>query len=161
MKRVLAAMAIAGGALLVLAQNRMNYPLVSQDNGTGIARYAGQPLPPGLAAGLGDILTEARRAQAVFAAGDDAGVAAPVEAGLTSLHALRGHLGGLGLSDAGRFEIDFRLKLKERDFEDAVLAAHNLTLDALADDGRHANEIARLLQRPAGEIELILALRPK
>src|SRR5258706_3967974 len=32
---------------------------------------------------------------------------------------------------------------------------------ALADEGRHANEIARLLQRPAGAIELILALRPK
>jgi phage shock protein A len=30
---------------------------------------------------------------------------------------------------------------------------------ALADEGRAANEIARLLQRPAGEIELILALR--
>ncbi len=31
----------------------------------------------------------------------------------------------------------------------------------LADQGRHANEIARLLHRPAGEIELILALRAK
>jgi len=32
---------------------------------------------------------------------------------------------------------------------------------ALADEGKTANEIARLLHRPAGEIELILALRPK
>lgn len=31
---------------------------------------------------------------------------------------------------------------------------------ALADDGRSANEIARLLNRSMGEIELILALRP-
>ena len=33
MRRVLAVMVIAGGSLLVLAQNRMNYSLVSQDNG--------------------------------------------------------------------------------------------------------------------------------
>src|SRR6201997_2362635 len=33
MRRVLAVAVIAGGSLLVLAQNRMNYSLVSQDNG--------------------------------------------------------------------------------------------------------------------------------
>ena len=33
MRRVLAVMAIAGGSLLILAQNRMNYSLVSQENG--------------------------------------------------------------------------------------------------------------------------------
>jgi hypothetical protein len=32
---------------------------------------------------------------------------------------------------------------------------------ALSDEGRSAQEIARLLSRPAGEVELILALRPK
>lgn len=32
---------------------------------------------------------------------------------------------------------------------------------SLADEGKGANEIARILQRPAGEIELILALRPR
>ena len=41
----------------------------------------------------------------------------------------------MGLTDAARYEIDFRLKLKERDYEDAVLAAHGLTFDAVADDG--------------------------
>ena len=41
----------------------------------------------------------------------------------------------MGLSDAARYEIDFRLKLKERDYQDAVLAAHGLTFDAVADDG--------------------------
>ena len=39
------------------------------------------------------------------------------------------------LSDAARYEIDFRLRLKERDYEDAVLAAHGVTFDAVADDG--------------------------
>ena len=39
------------------------------------------------------------------------------------------------LSDAARYEIDFRLQIKERDYQDAVLAAHGLTFDAVADDG--------------------------
>ena len=39
------------------------------------------------------------------------------------------------MSDSARYEIDFRLKIKERDYEDAVLAAHGLTFDAVADDG--------------------------
>jgi hypothetical protein len=41
----------------------------------------------------------------------------------------------MGLSDSARFEIDFRLKLKEQDYENAVLLAHGLTFDAVADDG--------------------------
>ena len=51
------------------------------------------------------------------------------------MRALRAQLGSMGLSDAARYEIDFRLKLKERDYQDAVLAAHGLTFDAVADDG--------------------------
>ena len=39
------------------------------------------------------------------------------------------------LSDAARYEIDFRLAIKERDYQDAVLAAHGVTFDAVADDG--------------------------
>ena len=41
----------------------------------------------------------------------------------------------MGLDDSARYEIDFRLSIKERDYEDAVLAAHGLTFDAVADDG--------------------------
>ncbi len=41
----------------------------------------------------------------------------------------------MGMADSARYEIDFRLRLKERDYEDAVLAAHGLSFDAVADDG--------------------------
>jgi hypothetical protein len=41
----------------------------------------------------------------------------------------------MGLSDDAKYEIDFRLAQKERNFEDAVIAAHGLTFEALADDG--------------------------
>ena len=102
---------------------------------TSIAQYAGANPPAALTSGLAAILGEGERAQSAFASGNDAGTAAPVEAGLTALRALRSQLGGMGLSDGARYEIDFRLNLKERDYEDAVLAAHSLTFDALADDG--------------------------
>ncbi len=39
------------------------------------------------------------------------------------------------LSDSARYEVDFRLNTKERDYEDALVAAHGLTFDAVADDG--------------------------
>jgi len=100
-----------------------------------LAQYAGSNPPPALTNGLAAVVENARRAQSAFAAGNDAGTAAPVEAGLAALRALRGQLGSMGLSDAARYEIDFRLKNKERDFEDAVLAAHQVTFDAVADDG--------------------------
>jgi hypothetical protein len=84
---------------------------------------------------LAGIAAEGKRAQAAFAAGDDAGSAAPAEAGLLAVRALRAQLPSLGLSDSALYEIEFRLKLKERDYQDAVLAAHGVTFDALADDG--------------------------
>ena len=61
--------------------------------------------------------------------------AAPIEAGLTAVRSLLSQLGTMGLSDAARYEIDFRLQQKERDYEDAVIAAHGLTFEAIADDG--------------------------
>jgi len=101
----------------------------------GLAQFAG-PNPPGaLSAGLAAIADAAKRAQKAFDSGDDTGTAAPVEAGLTALRALRAQLPTLGLTDLARYEIDFRLQIKEGDYQNAVLAAHGLTFDAVADDG--------------------------
>ncbi|MEO8594836.1 MAG: PIG-L family deacetylase [Candidatus Solibacter sp.] len=102
---------------------------------TGIAQYAGANPPQSLTSALSAILAEAKKAEAAFTAGNDAGVAGPVEAGLTALRTLRGQLGSMGLSEVARYEIEFRLKLKERDYEDAVLLAHGVTVDALSEDG--------------------------
>jgi hypothetical protein len=100
-----------------------------------VAQFAGPKPPEALTAGLEGIVNDAKRAEIAFEAGNDAGAAGPVEAGLAKLRALRAGLGSLGLSDAARYEIDFRLGNKERDYEEAVLAAHYMTFDALADDG--------------------------
>ena len=101
----------------------------------GLVQYAGPTPPDALKAGLSAIAEQAERAKQAFEDGQDAATAAPIEAGLTALRTLRGQLGSMRLNAAARYEIDFRLKNKERDYEDAVLAAHQVTFDAVADDG--------------------------
>ncbi len=100
-----------------------------------LAQYAGPNPPAALTSAIAAIAEEAKKAQAAFDDGNDAGTAAPVEAGLADVRSLRAQLGSMSLSDSARYEIDYRLKNKERDYEDAVLIAHGLTFDAVADDG--------------------------
>src|SRR5204863_2943043 len=47
----------------------------------------------------------------------------------------RRQLADAGLSDDVRLNIDARLKTKEEEFQQAVLLAHGVRVDALADDG--------------------------
>lgn len=100
-----------------------------------LTQYAGADPPLALKTGLVTIIDQAQLAQRAFAAGNDDATAAPIEMGLSALRALRAQLGSIGLSDSARYEIDFRLKTKEQDYENAVLAAHGLSFEALADDG--------------------------
>jgi LmbE family N-acetylglucosaminyl deacetylase len=102
---------------------------------TATAQYAGANPPAALTLALAAIVADARRAQEAFANGNDAATAAPIEAGLLAIRSLRSQLGSMGLADSARYEIDFRLNLKERDYENAALIAHGLTFDAVADDG--------------------------
>jgi hypothetical protein len=103
---------------------------------TGLAqRFAGPNPPAALTTALAGIADQAQRAMQAFGAGNDAGTAAPIEAGLTGVRALRGQLASMGLSDSARYEIDFRLQTTEKDFENAVIAAHGLTFFAVANDG--------------------------
>ena len=48
---------------------------------------------------------------------------------------LRRDLAGMGLAEDARFEIDFRLAQKESQFIDALVAATDLRLEAIANDG--------------------------
>jgi LmbE family N-acetylglucosaminyl deacetylase len=100
-----------------------------------LVAYAGSNPPAALVNAMGAIAADAGQARKAFDSGDDAATAAPVESGLSAIRALRSQLGGMALDDAARYEIDFRLRSKERDYEDAVLAAHGLSFDAVADDG--------------------------
>ncbi len=101
-----------------------------------IAQYAGPNPPAALVAGIGSIAADARAARSAFDSGNDAATAQPIEAGLAAIRNLRAQLTKIdGLSDLARYEIDFRLRLKERDYQDAVLEAHGLSFDAVSDDG--------------------------
>jgi hypothetical protein len=101
----------------------------------GLARYAGPNPPQALTAGLAAVSDAGRRAQERFGAGDDAGTAEPLEAGLTAIRALRAGLATMGLSADARYEVDFRLEAEEHDYENAVIAAHGLSFTAVANDG--------------------------
>ena len=101
-----------------------------------LAQYAGPNPPAALTSAIGAIAADAKAARNAFDSGNDAATAQPIEAGLAAIRALRAQLASMGgLDDSARYEIDFRLRLKERDYEDAVLAAHGLSFDAVADDG--------------------------
>ena len=101
----------------------------------GLAKYAGANPPAALTNGLAAVADQAVRAKQAFDSGNDAATAAPIEAGLAALRVLRGQLGSMGLSDEARYELDFRLKIKEQDYEKAVLAAHGMSFNAIANDG--------------------------
>ena len=100
-----------------------------------LSKYAGPNPPQALTSALAAITAEGQKAQAAFAAGNDAATAAPIEAGLTLVRDLASKLPSLGLSESAAYEIQFRLNRKERDYQDAVLAAHGITFEALSDDG--------------------------
>jgi hypothetical protein len=102
---------------------------------TGLAQFAGSNPPEALKVGLAAIAEQAQRASQLFENGNDSAAAVPIEAGLVALRALRAQLGSMGLSDTARYEIDYRLRFKEQDYQDAVLAAHGISFEALADDG--------------------------
>ncbi|MFN8058433.1 MAG: PIG-L family deacetylase [Vicinamibacterales bacterium] len=104
-------------------------------NVTSLAGYAGDRAPEGLVKGLQTIDTRAKAAQAAFTSGDRKAVPAHVAAGLTAVRGLRASLGSLGLDESARFEIDFKLREEEKDFERALLSSRGVRTEALADDG--------------------------
>jgi hypothetical protein len=55
--------------------------------------------------------------------------------GLSAVRALRSGLGSMGLNDIGKYEIEFRLAQKEQQYQQAILLAQGLRIDAIADDG--------------------------
>jgi LmbE family N-acetylglucosaminyl deacetylase len=101
----------------------------------GLAHFVRGTPPDALVSGLAAIAQQAHAAEKAFNERGPAASEAPVLAGLTALRALRTRLGSLGLDESGAFEIDYRLKIKETDFEAAALQAQALRVDILSDDG--------------------------
>ena len=101
----------------------------------GLARFAGPQPPRDLVVELAILSRHAASALQAFGRGAVPEQRAAVLTGLGAVRSLRGRLATLGLSSDAAYEIDFRLEQKERQLEEAVLLAHELRLEVLADDG--------------------------
>jgi LmbE family N-acetylglucosaminyl deacetylase len=102
---------------------------------TALARFAGGQPPAALAATLEAITAHIDAAGAAIATGGQAASAPALAAGLAAVRELRASLASMGLDDAARYEIDFRLEQKEQQFQAALALSHGVRLEALADDG--------------------------
>ena len=104
---------------------------------TGLARFA----PTHRAALLPALSAIAAHVEAARVGLDTRGAAAAVPhlaAGLSAVRALRGQVtqpSQAGGDGSELFEVDFRLGLKEQQFQQALLAASGIRLEALASDG--------------------------
>jgi LmbE family N-acetylglucosaminyl deacetylase len=101
----------------------------------GLAQFAGPRPPRDLTNGLTAIATAVYDAQKRFEAIGDEATLQPLLTGLRAVRALRAQLAKLPLDQTARFEIDFRLRQKEREFQQAIPLANGVRLEALADDG--------------------------
>jgi LmbE family N-acetylglucosaminyl deacetylase len=100
-----------------------------------LASFAGARPPKDLTEGLRVISTSALTAQRIFDAGNDEGTLKPLLDGLFAVRVLRRELRAMPIEEAGRFELDFRLRQKEGEFQQAALVAGAVKIEALADDG--------------------------
>ena len=101
-----------------------------------LAQFVGAKPPKGLTEGLNAVSAAVQAAQKKFdTESDDAAVVPPLVAGLHTVRVVRSQLRALPLDEAPRYEIDFRLRQKEREFQQALIAASGIRVEALADDG--------------------------
>jgi LmbE family N-acetylglucosaminyl deacetylase len=100
-----------------------------------LSQFAGPRPPKDLVDGLASIAAAVQSAQKRFDSAQDEGAVGPLVIGLHAVRVLRAQLRAMTLDDAARFEIDFRLRQKEREFQQAIIIANGLRIDAFADDG--------------------------
>ena len=101
----------------------------------GLARFAGSRPPRELTSGLAAVAAAVENAMKRFEHETDQATVQPLLAGLRAVRALRGQLRGLPLDEDARFEVDYRLRQKESEFQQAIVIANGVRVEALADDG--------------------------
>jgi LmbE family N-acetylglucosaminyl deacetylase len=97
-----------------------------------LARFAAPNPPPDLTGRLDAVANAITDAGRRLRTDGPEGAAASLAAGLRQVRELRAKLPSLGIDP---FEIDFRLKQTEAKFEQALVLAHSLRIEVLADDG--------------------------
>jgi LmbE family N-acetylglucosaminyl deacetylase len=100
-----------------------------------LAKFVTGRVPKDLNDGLVVIGNSAQIAQRIFDTVNDEATLKPLLDGLFAVRALRRELRGMAIDDAAKFEIDFRLRQKEGEFQQAALVAAGIKVEVLADDG--------------------------
>ena len=98
-----------------------------------LLRFAGPNAPADFGPRLDAVAAAVVAARQALAAAGTASAAAPLARGLTAVRDLRGALSAL--DQAARYELDFRLAQKEDQFEQALMLAADVRLEAIARDG--------------------------
>jgi LmbE family N-acetylglucosaminyl deacetylase len=101
----------------------------------GLAKYTGARVPKDLTEGLAVISNAVQATQKSFDTVNDEATVKPILDGLFAVRVLRRELRNMPIDDAGKYEIDFRLRQKEGEFQQAALLANGVKIEALADDG--------------------------
>jgi LmbE family N-acetylglucosaminyl deacetylase len=101
----------------------------------GLARFAGPAAPDALKGLLAGLTQDLRAAMQAMTTQGSRGAVTPLVSGLKDVREARRQLPALKLGEVARYEIDVRLARKERQFQDALLVAAAVRVDALADDG--------------------------
>jgi LmbE family N-acetylglucosaminyl deacetylase len=96
---------------------------------------AGQAAVAQLGEGLDRISAAVAEARKALSSGGEAATLPPLTTALRTLREVRASLATMGLSDAARYEIDFRLGQKEPQFAQALMLAADVRIDAVARDG--------------------------
>ncbi len=101
----------------------------------GLVQFAGVRPPQDLVSGLATVASAVQDAQKKFDGGPHEATLPPLLSGLHAVRALRSQLRGMTLDENGRYDIDMRLAQKESEFQQAILLANAVHVEALADDG--------------------------
>jgi hypothetical protein len=89
----------------------------------GLAAFAGPKPPRDLTRSLAAIATSVREAQRRFETENDQAVLLPLLDTLRAVRVARAQLRSLPIPEDGRFEIEFRLRQKEREVQQAIVLA--------------------------------------
>src|SRR5262245_8194953 len=104
-------------------------------NFMSLAKYVTGRVPKDLNEGLTVVSKSVEAARKAFDTVGDEATVKPLLDGLFAVRVLRREIRGMSIDEANKFEIEFRLRQKEREFQQALVLASGLKVQALADDG--------------------------
>ena len=100
-----------------------------------LGAYAGAQRPEALTTGLSAIGSRVETALRIVQNGGTSAALNDLAGGLMEVRRLLDGLDRMGLTDDAKYEIGMRLRLKETQFQSAIVLAQGLRIDATANDG--------------------------